>query len=57
VVGLGILLFVVGVILWLTILPAIGWVLMGIGVVLVIAGLLLGAVWGLSRAGRRGGAY
>ena len=56
-VGLGILLFVVGVLLWLTILPALGWLLMAIGVVLVIAGLLLGAVWGLSRAGRRGGVY
>jgi uncharacterized membrane protein HdeD (DUF308 family) len=58
VVGLGILLLIVGLILWLTLMPAIGWVLMAIGVVLIVAGLLLGAVWGFSRtAGRRGGVY
>jgi hypothetical protein len=58
VVGLGILLLIVGLILWLTVMPAIGWVLMAIGVVLIVAGLLLGAVWSFSRAaGRRGGAY
>lgn len=57
-VGLGILLFIVGVILWLTVLPVIGWILMAIGVVLFIAGLLMGAVWTLSRAGgRRGTVY
>jgi hypothetical protein len=57
-VGLGILLFVVGVILWLTVLPVIGWILMAIGVVLFVAGLLMGAVWTLSRAGgRRGSVY
>jgi hypothetical protein len=57
VVGLGILLLVVGLILWLTIMPAIGWVLMAIGVIAIVAGLLLGAVWGLSRGGRRGTVY
>lgn len=56
-VGLGILLLVVGLILWLTVLPALGWVLMALGVILVIAGLLLGAVWSFSRAGRRGTVY
>ena len=55
-VGLGILLLVFGLILWLTVMPAIGWVLMAIGVIAIVAGLLLGAVWGLSR-GRRGPAY
>jgi hypothetical protein len=57
VVGIGILLLVVGLILWLTVMPAIGWVLMAIGVIAIVAGLLLGAVWGLSRGGRRGPAY
>jgi hypothetical protein len=58
VVGLGILLLIIGLILWLTVMPAIGWVLMAIGVILIIAGLLLGAVWGFSRAaGRRGSVY
>lgn len=56
-VGLGILLFVIGLILWLTVMPAIGWILMAIGVILVVAGLLLGAVWSLSRTGRRGTVY
>lgn len=56
-VGLGVLLFVVGLILWLTVLPALGWTLMAIGVILVIVGLLLGAVWGFSRGRRRGTAY
>jgi hypothetical protein len=57
-VGLGILLLVIGLILWLTVMPAIGWILMAIGVVLIVVGLLLGAVWGFSRAaGRRGGVY
>src|SRR5581483_2828785 len=57
-VGLGILLLVVGVLLWLTVMPAIGWVLMAIGIILIAAGLLLGAVWGFSRAaGRRGTVY
>jgi hypothetical protein len=32
-------------------MPAIGWVLMAIGVIAIVAGLLLGAVWGLSRRG------
>jgi hypothetical protein len=52
-VGLGVLLLVVGIILWLTVLPVIGWILMAIGVILIIAGFLMGAVWGLSRAGGR----
>ena len=57
-VGLGIVLFIVGVILWLTVLPVIGWILMAIGVILFVAGLLMGAVWTLSRAGgRRGSVY
>ena len=51
-VGLGILALIIGVILWLTIMPAIGWILMAIGVILIIAGILLGAVWSLSRTGR-----
>ena len=55
-VGLGILALIIGVILWLTIMPAIGWLLMAIGVILIIAGILLGAVWSLSR-GARGPAY
>ena len=57
-VGLGILLLIVGLILWVTVFPAIGWVLMAIGVILIVAGLLLGAVWGFSRATtRRGTVY
>jgi uncharacterized membrane protein HdeD (DUF308 family) len=40
VVGLGILALIIGVILWLTIMPAIGWLLMAIGVILIIAGIL-----------------
>jgi hypothetical protein len=47
--GLGILLLIVGLILWLTILPALGWILMAIGVVLIILGLVLGMAWGFSR--------
>jgi hypothetical protein len=57
VVGIGILAFIVGIILWLTVLPVIGWILMAIGVILIIAGLLMGAVWGLTRGGRRGAVY
>ena len=54
-VGLGIVLLILGVILWLTILPVLGWILMVIGAICIVAGLLLGAVWGFSRAaGRRG---
>jgi hypothetical protein len=56
-VGLGILLLVVGLILWLTVLPALGWILMAIGVIAIVVGLLLGAVWSLSRGGRRGTVY
>jgi signal transduction histidine kinase len=57
-VGLGIVALIIGIILWLTVFPAIGWILMAIGVILIIAGLLLGAVWGLSRTGgRRGTVY
>jgi hypothetical protein len=52
VVGLGILALIIGVILWLTVMPAVGWILMALGVILIIAGILLGAVWSLSRAGR-----
>lgn len=50
-VGIGIFALVIGLILWLTVMPAIGWVLMAIGVVLIVVGLLLGAVWGFSRRG------
>ena len=54
-VGLGILALVVGVILWLTVLPVIGWILIVIGAVMVVAGLLMGAIWSFSRAGGRSG--
>jgi uncharacterized membrane protein HdeD (DUF308 family) len=58
VVGLGIVLLIVGLLLWITVMPAIGWILMAIGVVLIVAGILLGAVWSFSRAaGRRGSVY
>jgi hypothetical protein len=56
-VGLGIALLVVGVILWVTILPALGWVLMAIGAILIVLGILLGATWGFSRGRRRGTVY
>jgi len=49
-VGLGLLALVIGVVLWLTVMPAVGWVLMGIGLILIVIGLLLGAVWSFSRA-------
>ncbi|MEN3341134.1 MAG: hypothetical protein V7644_538 [Actinomycetota bacterium] len=53
-VGLGIALLIIGVLLWLTVMPAIGWVLMVIGAILVVAGIVMGAVWSFSRgAGRR----
>lgn len=50
-VGLGILCLLIGLVLWLTVMPAIGWILMAIGVILIVAGLVLGAVWGFSRRG------
>jgi hypothetical protein len=50
-VGLGILLLIIGLILWLTVMPAIGWVLMAIGVVLIVLGLVLGMAWGFTRRG------
>lgn len=57
-VGLGILLLVVGLILWVTVLSALGWILMVIGAILIVTGLLMGAVWGFTRAGgRRGTVY
>ena len=56
-VGLGILALVIGVILWVTVMPVIGWILMVVGALLIVAGLLMGAVWSFSRAGRRGAAY
>jgi hypothetical protein len=57
-VGLGILALIIGAVLWLTaIMPAIGWTLMVIGVILIIAGILLGAVWSLSRGAGRGATY
>jgi hypothetical protein len=53
-VGLGIALLIIGVLLWLTVMPAIGWVLIVIGAILVVAGIVMGAVWSFSRgAGRR----
>lgn len=55
-VGLGLLLLIVGIILWLTVMPVIGWILMVIGAILIVAGFFMGAVWGLSRGGRRRGA-
>ena len=48
-VGIGIVLLIVGLLLWLTVMPAIGWTLMAIGVILIVLGLILGAVWGFSR--------
>jgi hypothetical protein len=58
VVGLGILLLVVGALLWLTVMPVIGWILLVVGAILIVAGLLMGAVWSFGRtAGRRGGVY
>jgi hypothetical protein len=58
VVGLGILALIIGVILWVTVLPVIGWILMVIGAILIVAGILMGAVWGFSRAaGRRGATF
>ena len=57
-VGLGILALIVGAILWLTIMPAIGWTLMAIGIILIVAGILLGAIWSFSRGvGGRGTVY
>ena len=49
-VGLGLLALVIGIVLWLTVAPALGWILMGIGVILIVVGLVIGAVWTLSRA-------
>ena len=56
-VGLGIALLIIGVLLWLTVLPALGWILMVLGVILAVAGIVLGAVWGFSRGPRRGTLY
>jgi hypothetical protein len=57
-VGLGILVLIIGVVLWLTVMPAIGWILMAIGVILIVVGLIIGAVWSLGRTtGRRGATY
>ena len=54
-VGLGILALVIGIILWLTVMPAVGWILMAIGAILIVVGILMGAVWSFSRTagGRR----
>jgi hypothetical protein len=46
---------VIGVLLWLTVLPALGWILMVIGAIVAIAGLLMGAVWSFDRGARRRG--
>ena len=57
-VGLGILVLIIGVVLWLTVMPAIGWILMAIGAILIVVGLVIGAVWSLGRtAGRRRATY
>jgi hypothetical protein len=57
-VGLGIVALIVGVILWLTVMPVIGWILMVVGAILIVVGLLMGAIWSFSRgAGRRGAVY
>ena len=50
--GLGIVLLIVGLILWLTVLPALGWILMAIGVVPVASLPLAPARRGRIRAGR-----
>jgi hypothetical protein len=55
-VGLGILALIIGVLLWLTVMPVIGWILMVIGVIVIVAGLLMGAIWNFSRGSRRRGA-
>jgi len=39
---LGIVLLVVGIVLWLTITPGLGWVLIVIGLILLVLGLVLG---------------
>lgn len=39
---LGVVLLVVGVVLWLTVAPALGWALIVIGIILLVLGLLLG---------------
>jgi uncharacterized membrane protein HdeD (DUF308 family) len=53
-VGLGILALVIGIVLWLTVMPAVGWLLMAIGAILIVVGIIMGAVWTFSReAGRR----
>ena len=57
VVGLGILALIIGIVLWLTVMPAVGWILMAIGVILIVVGLLLGAVWSFSRAAGRRATY
>ena len=56
-VGLGILALVIGIILWLTVMPAVGWVLMAIGAILIVVGILMGAVWNFSRAAGSRRAY
>lgn len=56
-VGLGLLLIAIGIILWVTVFPVIGWTLIAIGVVAAIVGLIVGAVWGLTGSGRRTRAY
>lgn len=50
--GIGILLLLVGLVLWLTVMPALGWTLMAIGLVLIVLGLVLGMAWGFSRRSR-----
>ena len=55
-VGLGILLLIVGILLWLTVMPAIGWILRGSGVLVVVAGILRVAV-GRFRLGGGGTVY
>ncbi len=54
-VGLGIVLLIVGIVLWVTVAPAIGWILMVIGAIAIVAGFLMGAMWSFGRSGRRRG--
>ena len=54
-VGLGIVLLIVGIVLWVTVLPVIGWILMVIGAIAIVAGFLMGALWTFGRSARRRG--
>ena len=45
-VGLGILLLVLGIVLWLTVMPVIGWILMVVGAIGVLLSLIFWSSWG-----------